>query len=340
MYIVQTVIYTHDSGFTELKPSWNLLRERSYASTLFSTWEWLATWWSVYQPGDLFIVAVYDASELIGIAPWYINQRNKICGIGCVDVTDYYDLIIREDRIADVMQCFCDVLIESSQLDGICLCNIPAASPTLRHLSNHLQKHQFAIHCDELDVCPIITLPASWSEYLQQLDKKQRHEIRRKLRRAFGAGVDINHYTVNETHDLAVEMDHFFALMAASDPEKAGFLEDPYNVDFFKRISRIAHDKGWLQLDFLKFNDQYVSAYFNFRFNNRLYVYNSGLSYESYGHLSPGIVLLSRVIENAIEEGMEAVDFLRGDEQYKYRMGGKDTHVYSLAAALTSRHGA
>ena len=59
-------------------------------------------------------------------------------------------------------------------------------------------------------------------------------------------------------------------------------------------------------------------------------VYNSGHDAGEHGNLSPGIVLLGRLIEYAIEKGYREFDFLRGNEAYKYDMGGKDTEVCQL----------
>jgi CelD/BcsL family acetyltransferase involved in cellulose biosynthesis len=59
-------------------------------------------------------------------------------------------------------------------------------------------------------------------------------------------------------------------------------------------------------------------------------VYNSGLDPAVYGHLSPGIVLLARLVEYAIDTERTVFDFLRGDEPYKYDMGGQDTQVYRM----------
>jgi CelD/BcsL family acetyltransferase involved in cellulose biosynthesis len=62
-------------------------------------------------------------------------------------------------------------------------------------------------------------------------------------------------------------------------------------------------------------------------------VYNSGFDPMSYQHLSPGIVVTARCIEYAINLGRQKFDFLRGDEVYKYRFGGQDTHVRRLLIA-------
>jgi CelD/BcsL family acetyltransferase involved in cellulose biosynthesis len=63
-------------------------------------------------------------------------------------------------------------------------------------------------------------------------------------------------------------------------------------------------------------------------------VYNSGLR-QKFMEYSPGIVLLAENIREAIEQGYELFDFLRGNEDYKYRMGGENTEIFMLKAKLT-----
>jgi CelD/BcsL family acetyltransferase involved in cellulose biosynthesis len=109
-------------------------------------------------------------------------------------------------------------------------------------------------------------------------------------------------------------------------------LQDRQNVDFFKKIVPLAYENGWLQMSFMVVGGRAVAAYLNFLYEGRVLVYNSGLMPDQYGHLSPGIVLLAFSIRHAIELKYRFFDFLRGNEIYKYRMGGKDTRVYMLRA--------
>jgi len=61
-----------------------------------------------------------------------------------------------------------------------------------------------------------------------------------------------------------------------------------------------------------------------------LSVAETGYDPQQYAQLSPGIVLLSYCIQWAIESGRAKFDFLRGDEEYKYRFGAQPTEVYRL----------
>ncbi len=80
---------------------------------------------------------------------------------------------------------------------------------------------------------------------------------------------------------------------------------------------------------FLDVGHRPAAAYLNFDYAGRIWVYNSGLD-PTYQALSPGWVLIGRLIEWAIRNGRKEFDFLRGDEDYKFRLGGTERSIYRL----------
>jgi predicted N-acyltransferase len=72
---------------------------------------------------------------------------------------------------------------------------------------------------------PAIPLAADWDTYLAGIDKKQRHEIRRKLRRA-EESAEVKWYFVDDAALLDAEIEAFFDLMVVDDDKKK-FLTDP-----------------------------------------------------------------------------------------------------------------
>ena len=322
--------------FSDHKGRWRELLDASDADQIFLTCEWQYTWWKVYHPGRLFVLVVEDDDGAwMGVAPWFIDEaeigRQVVRTVGCVDVTDYLDIIARRGRETEVYDTLAAWLAEHPEtFDEIMLCNIPQTSKTLEMMPAAAQRHGLTATVRLQEVCPVIVLPRSFREYIAGLDKKNRHELRRKIRRA---AENVEWYIVGPDHDLNEELDRFFALMAASSEEKAQFLADETNRRFFEEIVPKVAGQGWLQLAFLTVHDVPAAAYLNFIYNNRVLVYNSGIDPVNHGHLSPGIVLLGRLIEYAIAQGYEAFDFLRGDESYKYDMGGKNTSVFQLVIA-------
>lgn len=334
---MQITIYEHKTVFEELQREWNELLHRSASDRLFSTWEWQSTWWETYQPGQLWVIACRDDDgRLVGLAPWFIEQNpahgRVVRSIGCVEVTDYLDIIIDTGYIEPVLNDLAHYVSDCrGMFDVIDLCNLPEDSPVYLHFPDILTQHGFAVTVKQQEVCPVIKLPGDWDVYLDSLDKKNRHELRRKLRRA-DAG-EVSWYIVGPSHQLDEEVERFLTLMAASHQEKADFLQNPQNLEFFRRIAPVAYQNGWLQLNFLTINGQAAATYLNFVYNRHVLVYNSGLLPGEYGHLSPGIVLLAYNIRHAIENNAAVFDFLRGNEVYKYRMGAQDTRVFMLRAS-------
>lgn len=333
---MELIAYQDTTVFDELKSEWNDLLDRAPINNIFYTWEWSSTWWNAYQPGELLVLACRHDGKLVGIAPLFIanEEQGKVVHIiGCIDVTDYLDFIVDNDHLKAVYTAFAEYFANNrDQFDNLDFCNIPQDSVTNEILPDILKQQGFDIDTQQQEVCPIITLPNEWGEYLGLLDKKQRHEVRRKLRRIHGAPEEVDWYIVNGEHNLDDETACFIHLMAASDPEKEEFLQDELNVKFFKNIVPLLQECGWLQMSFLTVGDKRVASYVNFVYDNRVLVYNSGLNHQVYGQLSPGIVLLAYNIQHAIENGYTAYDFLRGDETYKYRMGGQNTAVMNITA--------
>ncbi|MCB9459995.1 MAG: GNAT family N-acetyltransferase [Anaerolineaceae bacterium] len=339
--MIKVTAYRDTSAFDELHDEWDDLLTRSHTNTIFSTWEWHKHWWEAYHPGDLWVLALRAGDDsLVGIASMFIEHSDEgrnVRFVGCEDVTDYLDFVIDKDCMGPVYDALVTYLIENaSSYDRLLLCNIPETSPTLDQFNRILQDQSFTTVINQQDVCPVIQLPTAFEDYVSALDKKERHEVRRKLRRAEGQRQmgALDWYIVDQTHEIDEEIAKFLKLMAASHPEKAQFLTDSQHVTFFKSMIPAAMERGWLQLTFLVANDTPIATYLNFDYNDHILVYNSGLDPEGYGHLSPGIVLLAYCIEHAIDLGREVFDFLRGDEQYKYRMGGKDTAVKQIIAEL------
>lgn len=335
---VKLEVHGQEAIFSQLQPEWNALVRNSAANRIFSTLEWQSAWWAAFRPGPLQLLTCRDRTGgLLAIAPLFIDRgpdgEKVLSLVGCKEVTDYLDIIIAREHFDPVLVHIADWLAAAhARYDRIEFCNIPAASPVLASLPDLLRARGFLVEVRKEDVCPVLQLPATWGDYVASLEKKQRHELRRKLRRARGNASRLDWYTVGPEHDLDDEMTHFLALMAASDPAKKRFLDDPGNLSFFRNIAAVMLQRGWLRLNFLTIAGERAATYLNFVYNDALLVYNSGLQPESYGHLSPGIVLLAWNIRHAIESGLRVFDFLQGDESYKHQMGGRDEAVYNLYA--------
>jgi CelD/BcsL family acetyltransferase involved in cellulose biosynthesis len=169
-----------------------------------------------------------------------------------------------------------------------------------------------------------IALPDDWEAYLASIDKKQRHEIRRKMRRAYSGEKQVRWYIASDPATIDAEIDAFIQLMEI-DEEKARFL-NPLMRENFRETIRCAFQESCLLLTFLEIDNQKAAAYLSFDYIDQLWVYNSGIDIE-YMEYSPGWVLLGELLKWAIQNGKKTFDFMRGDEDYKIRFGAQKRDV-------------
>jgi CelD/BcsL family acetyltransferase involved in cellulose biosynthesis len=327
-------IYQDVKGFDVLAKEWNALLHASDFDTIFLTHEWQSVWWHFFSPGrELVLLALRQEGDLVGIAPFYRQPLQDgqavIQLVGGVDICDYLDIIALPDYKDQVYQSVFEFLTtELTNWDKIDLHCIPETSP-FNALYEAAAQHQLVVQRQVEDVCPFIPLPSTWDEYLVMLDKKQRHELRRKIRRA-KREAQVDWYMTSDVENLTEDVETFFDLHRKSSPDKDDFMSEAAMQGFFHEAARLSLDQGWLELSFLLINGEKAATMFCFGYNNRTLVYNSGYDPQQYSRLSPGIVLLGYHIQDSIAKQRAAFDFLRGDEVYKYRFGGQNFEVFQI----------
>lgn len=321
--------------------TWNTLVEQSIADTPFSRHEYLSEWWKTLGGGEwsvtrdgsefpqLVLVSAKENDELIGLAPLFIAEyadRRALMLVGSIEISDYLDLIVREQDLPRFLSGLLDFLVTSlaDSWDAIDWYNIPDTSPTRAALKAEADRRGWTFNEEVYRPTPRIPLDGSFEEYLSGLDKKQRHEIRRKLRRAAESDLNVRFTIIDKNADIEGEIHDFLHLMT-QDPNKASFLT-PLMREQMTATIRNAFYQGYLWLAFLEIDGVKVAASLNFDYKNKLWGYNSGVSRE-HMELSPGWVLLANTIQWGCENGRYEFDFMRGDEEYKYRFGGVNRFV-------------
>ncbi len=324
-----------DAGvFETMAAEWNALAARSLTNTPFQRAEFQRVWWKYLGHGELNVLTMRDeAGALAALAPLYVDPADggTVRWVGSEEIADYLDVIAPAETMATATQAMLNWLAsaDAPPWKQMVLSNIPGWTPTPDTLRALAAGAGWRADVAQIDVCPVIQLPGTFEAYLEQIDSKQRREISRKLRRAEGGEDAVTWYIADAGRDIAAEAEAFMALMATATPDKAAFLT-PRMRAAFAELFAVMQQAGLLQLAFLEVNGRKAAAYVQFDYAGRIWVYNSGIDAAAAGALSPGWVLLARLIEHAIAGSRTAYDFMQGNEDYKYRFGGKDTPVLRL----------
>jgi CelD/BcsL family acetyltransferase involved in cellulose biosynthesis len=336
------------NGFAALADEWNALLKQSRANSIFLTYEWQTTWWRYQGEGELWIIALRqpETEQLVGIVPLYrvshtsgeLAGKHKLNLVGCIEVSDYLDIIMAEGWEESVYCALIEWLHspEAPAWDLLDLCNLPQPSLTYQSAPPLFRQAGFTVDVFQEDVAPHFALPLRYESYLEeQVEKKQRHEIRRKQRRAEREAT-VGFYVVNKTHDLEAEVADFITLQQASREDKAAFMT-PEMRRFFVASARAMFDAGYLRLCFLTLNGEKAATILAFAYDRKFLLYNSGYDPNAYAQLSPGWVLLAYAIQYAIASGCRVFDFMQGNEEYKYRFGSHDDKVMRVMVKRTAQ---
>jgi len=204
------------TSFDQIRPQWQELLGRSAVNNLYITPVWQELWWGLFQDGRS-LAGFYltdDAGDVTAIAP-LSRAGDDYSLVGNSDTFDYNDFVVA----AGAEAAFYPTLLDTISDNGgrrLELYSIGEDSPTLALLPEAARARGYHVEVAEEDVAPRIALADTWDEYLSGLSKKDRHELRRKLRRLDRLG-NWRWYCVSDPSEAAGRMDTFFDLMRRSD---------------------------------------------------------------------------------------------------------------------------
>jgi CelD/BcsL family acetyltransferase involved in cellulose biosynthesis len=208
---------------------------------------------------------------------------------------------------------------------------VPDDTPTLDAVAEVLGANGYRVIREKLVTSPRIALAVDFETYVQGLGKKERHELRRKLRRF--ESVPGTSFRWAKNHELPAVLDRFFALHRLSKGDKAAFMTESAEA-FFRDLAQTLAAAGWLRLGVVRAYDQDAAVLFAFAYGDTLALYNAAYD-PALGSLSLGIASHAFAVRDAIAQGFKVYDLLRGDEPYKYDLGAVDRWLWRLEAVRT-----
>ena len=316
--------------FETLAGYWREQRSNLNWQCLFVIPAWLTVWWNVFRPeSEQCLLSVSEGSELIGVAPLMVNGRTAQL-MGSPDVCDCLDLIVAPGK----EQLFCRALLDHLRAQGISTLELGPVRPdstVYTHVIGAAKTFSREVICTPEDVVLQLSLPETWDAFLNMLAAKERHEIRRKLRRLEEAG-RIDYHAAEDITAVRSELDTFLSLFRQNRSDKAAFMTGKME-SFFRSVAEELAGADILKLFFLTLNDEPAAAVMCFDYQETRYLYNNGYN-ERFSQFSVG--LLSKVlnIKESIERGSRKYDFLKGAEVYKHRLGGEPIPLYRCCITL------
>lgn len=334
---MKTVLLKETKEIIALEHEWENLLERAANRSVFMTWDWLVTWWEVFgKDRELWWLLVRDeGGKLIGGAPLCMRRGRmglalkhrelRWIGTGAPVSPEHLDIVAAADRRIEVGREMARFLAERfADWDVLILQDITDSAALAYGLAHQLTEGGAACSIqDQFPRVPVISLPPSYGDYFRSLSSRMRAQLarhRRKTSRELGVRFRI---WSESGQGLPAALQNFERVFAAR-KESVGIGNKfekvrGYREFHYRLCSRLAK-KGWLYLAFLENSQHTFAAEYNFKYGGTLSSYQFGFD-PTFAKNNVFKVLRSLVIQDAIEQGLQEFDLLRGEEPYKCDWG-------------------
>jgi len=334
--------------FASLESEWDALLERSSARSVFLRWGWLHASWIAFGTGhDLRLYTVRDGDgRLVGVAPL---QRRRTEGAQRVRVqtflgterisSDFLDFVVdaaRERDVADAL--WSAIAADAGEIDVALWSDVLATSVVARLVVPAAAAAGWHVWDDLAEYCPHLPLPDSVDTILAARGKSLRDNVRRSTRRLEPMGLAFD--AVDTPEALPGALDALYRLHAArwSRKGRQGNFRDPRIRAFHDLAAPRLAKAGALRLYRLRLHEREIAVLYALEHRGVLSYYQAGFdptppdpSMRAYTY-SPGVVLIAKVMGDAIARGDREFDFLRGHESAKFRW----TPTYRVTRTLTA----
>lgn len=298
-------------NFADAKIHWATVLNNNNVPFPFSTYEWHALWYEVYGKEYEPMVLLVDNHILAPLA----KKDDIVIFSGGDEIADYLDILGSNEYKVQAWQEII-MYLKNNGVTKLALRNVPQSSATLQYFKESSEKE---------DTTPIATLPDSWEAYLTGLDRKHRHELKRKINKFEREQTEIE---ITQSQYPQKDIELLISLMKLN-PNKKEFFT-PENEEFFRKLPLVFQDS--LEIQLLKVGGKLTSAIAGFNSKSTYYLYNSG--FDEINFPGSGFYLKAIHIKDSIEKGIKEYNFLQGSERYKYELGGKDFEVYKVEKTI------
>lgn len=326
-----------------ISTEWNRLA----GDSPFRSWEWLSSWWEAFGADlELMVVLVHrDSDELVAIAPWYVHKsktRGRVIrflgdGKAC---SDYMGILVDPNCADEVMielgtwmaanglgKNGCEQKWNVLDFDGISTeeVTVPALFDGVGisdHVIESVSEHTWTV-----------TLQETWDAYLMQRGKRRRNMLR-KIEKNFitNGRAEIRYAkTLEEAEEFLQSLIRLHTMRRQDLGCDGCFSHDRF-TDFLNTATRRLQRAGKLWMTQLHIDGEVAANAFGIRQGNAIYLYQCGFD-TKFTDCRPGWIQNIFIIKTAIDEGIQAVDFLRGDELYKSQLGGVPTQLLRKRAS-------
>lgn len=324
----------NEEAFRDLKDEWNHLLDHAARKSAFLRHEFMLAWWEIHgrrlRGATPFILIARDRERrLVGLLPLYRGKsREPLIGVrelrflGSVhDAPEYLDIIVADNaQTPQIIKAMLNGLKNlRAKYDLLRLTDMAEDALLLAFLPNWATACGGEFRQLPWMVCPHIKISGDFENYLQTVSSNHRANFRRRQRK-LNEACQVTMEIAATPAQVEKDFDTLFALHQkrwAQREDTSAFNNETSRL-FHRRVAKVMAENNLARIFSLKCDDKTVAALYCFLYGNRLMYYQAGFDID-YESQSVGLVLMGMLLQHCHEQGWSEFDFLRGEEEYKFR---------------------
>jgi CelD/BcsL family acetyltransferase involved in cellulose biosynthesis len=327
--------------FATIRQAWRQLCERS-DGTIFQDHDWISGWLSGVRDRKeikLQVALAWDGDRLCGVMPCAVHRRSRLRVLtwAAQHFSDYCDCLVDPDYdYADLLQLLWDRLWQFGGFDVVSLQQVRHDAKCRDFLDLLARNGTCLQYGDRQERC--LRIENRWSDgesYFRSLNKKGRNNHTRGKRILAELGGDVRFRLVEPAEDANAIIDEIMWFkdiwLRANDPNSTQLGSDRIVL---RAILDSAWKSGLAQIFLLESGGKIAAASFNFVYAGRMEAYFTAYD-ASFDRASPGTILIVEYARWSFDRGLTHVDFLRGEEAFKFRLANAEIVLSSFAGART-----
>ena len=323
------------SAFKSLKADWETLYEQSPCSTIFSSWDWMYTWWECFHTQyqrKLLILCLYDKASLVGIAPFYTEvaypkaflQGKTLRFIGTGAETnsvqsEFTDLMVAPDYEAVFIEEVSYYLQNNKQLWNFADFEFLIEDALILRCfdGENAQISRQVIPCGERFYTEKMQSVEDYESNMSNRWKKMFAKKSRLLERDGRVEITSTDSVESVSDALALLADMHCARWEGKITTECVFSDKNFYTFHEQILARLVPKKKAF-IRTLTLNDEPLASYYAFEDKKQIHYYQSGF-YQKYSNkYSPLFILVCKEIRAALTE-QKVFDFMFDDNPNTYK---------------------
>ena len=334
------MVAPHREELAALEEVWNRLSQASELPNVFMTYDWFRVW-NRGRSGEprsglrrSHLLVLKRNGAVAGIAP-FIYRSSARFGMRLRRLefvespADYYDLSVGNDPAGQVAALVDYWVQTKNEWDYIHLHALRDVAGTKTALQRSLKRASLAYCISPEARCPYLPIQSDWAGTVAHLSARGRKRLKQlRLERLAAKGL-----RVRIIENPAAEPGLIDKLIVLERQKRVeGRIMSPFLARYpevFQSLFQTLGAQGWFYVILMEWEERPIAWIMGFRCGRKLWHYQTAYD-QAFARLSPGTMLIPRMLDYGLAQGFDEYDFMLGDEPHKWHWASDAHETFRL----------